>query len=274
MSTEYTAIRLDRRGHVAEVVLNNPKKLNAMAPIFFEEIGRVFKEIDEDDSIYAVVLWAEGRLFCAGLDLFASGLGAAGPEPTESEAVQKLKMYRHVLQWQENISGPENCRKPVIAAVHNHCIGGGVDLTTSCDIRLCTEDATFAIHETKIGMVADVGTLQRITPIVGKGMAREMAYTGKRITSDRALRCGLVNEVFEDKDSLLAGARALADEIAANPPLAVQGTKNVLQYSEEHTIKEGLDYIAHWNTSFIKSDDLAEAVTAFKEKREPNFTGN
>ncbi len=274
MSSDYTAIRLDRRGPVAEVVLNNPKKLNAMAPIFFEEIGRVFKEIDEDDSIYVAILWAEGRLFCAGLDLFASNLGGKKPPTTESEAVQKMKTYRHILEWQEDISAPEKCRKPVIAAVHSHCVGGGVDLTTACDIRLCTKDATFAIHETKIGIVADVGTLQRITPIVGKGMAREMAYTGKRIPSGRALDCGLVNEVFEDKESLLAGARALADEIAANPPLAVQSTKNVLAYSEEHTIKEGLDYVAHWATSFTASNDLTEAINAFKEKRVPKFTGS
>ena len=274
MSSDYTAIRLDRRGPVAEVVLDNPKKLNAMAWTFFEEIRRAFKEIDEDDSIYVAILWAEGRLFCAGLDLFATTLGSKDSSSTESEAVQKMKMYRHILKSQDGISAPENCRVPVIAAVHGHCVGGGVDLTTACDIRLCTEDATFSIKETQIGVVADLGTLQRITPIVGKGMAREMAYTGKRIPSDRALNCGLVNDVFEDKEGLLAGARALADEIAANPPLAVQGTKNVLAYSEEHTIKEGLDHIAHWATSFTASNDLAEAITAFKEKRAPKFTGS
>ena len=154
-----------------------------------------------------------------------------------------------------------------------HCIGGGVDLTTACDIRLCTKDATFAIHETKIAIVADVGTLQRITGIVGKGMAREMAYTGKRLTADRALRCGFVNEVYEDKEQLLEGAREMAAEIAANSPLAVQGTKAVLQYSEEHTTQEGLEYVAQWNTSFLQSEDLKEAINAFMEKRKPEFHG-
>ncbi len=274
MSTDYTVIRLDRRGHVAEVVLNRPEKLNAMSAALFKELKQAFEEIDADDSIYSVILWGEGRIFCSGLDLFESGLGSSKPESSDSEAVRKMKMYRGVLDIQECISAPEKCRKPVVAAVHNLCIGGGVDLTTACDIRLCTQDATFAIHETKIGLVADVGTLQRITPIVGKGMAREMAYTGKRITADRALSSGLVNAVYDDKDSLLEAARELAEEIAANPPLAVQGTKTVLQYSEEHTIEEGLDHIAHWNTSFMKSNDLTEAVNAFKEKRAPKFTGN
>jgi enoyl-CoA hydratase len=272
MSDDYTVIRLDRNGPIAEVVLDNPKKLNAMSPAFFDEFGRIFREIDEDESIHVAIVWAEGRLFCAGLDLFASGIGSKAATE-ESEAIRKMRMYRHVLKLQDDISAPERCRKPVIAAVHNHAIGGGVDISTACDIRLCTEDATFAIHETKIGLVADVGTLQRITPIVGKGMAREMAYTGKRIPSDQALATGLVNHVYPDKETMLEAARALAQEIAANSTLAVQGTKQVLQYAEEHTIAEGLDHIAHWNTSFMASNDLKEAIDAFKEKREPKFTG-
>lgn len=274
MGDAYTVIRLDREGPIAEVVLNNPDRLNAMGPDFFEQIGRAFAEIDADESIYAVVLWAEGRLFTAGLDLRAMGSVASGGGADDSEARKNFETYKGIRRWQACISGPETCRKPVIAAVHNHCIGGGVDLTTACDIRVCTEDATFAIHETKIAMVADVGTLQRITGIVGKGMAREMAYTGKRITADRALSSGLVNAVYPTKEALLEGARALAREIAANSPLAVQGTKTVLQYSEEHTIEEGLDYIAQWNTSFIRSNDLAESIKAFFEKREPKYTGS
>lgn len=270
---DYTAIRLDKVGHVAEVVLNNPEKLNAMAPIFFEEIGRVFKEIDADPEIRAVVLWAEGRLFTAGLDLKAAGQNVVGGGDNGSEGSRNFELYQLIRRWQDCFSGPELGRKPVIAAVHGHCIGGGVDLTTACDIRLCTQDATFSIHETKIAIVADVGTLQRITAIVGKGPAREMAYTGKRITSDRALRWGLVNEVYPDKDSMLAAARAMAAEIAANSPLAVQGTKAVLQYSEEHSTREGLEYVAQWNSSFLRSNDLIEAMQAFMEKRQPVFKG-
>lgn len=273
MSSEYTVIRLDVTDHVAEVVLDNPKKLNAMAPVFFEEIKRVFEEIDETPEIRAAILWAEGRHFTAGLDLFASASGLLAPNSDESPVTKNYALYKHVMHLQDCIGAAEKCRKPVIAAVHGHCIGGGVDLTTACDFRLCTKEATFSIHETKIAIVADVGTLQRITNVVGKGMAREMAFTGCKLPSDRALQCGLVNDVFDDKDAMLARARELATEIASFSPLAVQGTKGVLNYSDDHNLRDGLEYIALWNAAFLKSKDVTEAITAFMEKREPQFTG-
>ncbi len=272
--SSYTVIRIDRRAHVAEVVLNNPQKLNAMAPVFFDEIKRAFEELDADDTVRAIILWAEGRLFTAGLDLKASaGNLLAGASNDQTPVQRNRALYHEIKRLQACISAPEKCRKPVIAAVHNHCIGGGVDLTTACDIRLCTEDATFSIHETKIAIVADVGTLQRISRVVGPGMAREMAYTGKRLTADRALRCGLVNDVYPDKDALLEAARAMAGEIAANSPLAVQGSKQVLNYAEQHNLEDGLEYIAQFNAAFLLSNDLTEAVSAFMQKRAPEFAG-
>ncbi len=271
MTEEYSLIRIERDGAVGEIVLDNPDRLNAMSPEFFQEIRRACEELDADDSVNAIVLWAEGRTFTAGLDL-GSAMGALSREG--SDAVKNKGLYELIRDWQDCISAPEKSRKPVIAAVHGHCVGGGVDLTTACDIRLCTRDATFSIKETKLAIVADVGTLQRISGIVGKGMAREMAYTGKRIGAERALATGLVNEVYEDKDSLLAAAREMAREIAANSPLAVQGTKTVLQYSEQHGIEAGLEHVAQWNSSFLLSNDLAEAFSAFMEKREPRFKGN
>ncbi|MEM7353131.1 MAG: crotonase/enoyl-CoA hydratase family protein [Acidobacteriota bacterium] len=272
---ELTVIRLETTGHVAEVVLDRPEKLNAMAPIFFDELRAAFEEVDRDEAIRVAILRAEGPHFTAGLDLKVAAQDVLRPDPdaAKSPVTANTRLYDLIRDWQASISAAERCRKPVIAAVHGHCIGGGVDLTTACDIRLATADATFSIHETKIALVADIGTLQRISAIVGKGMAREMAYTGKRIAADRALQCGLVNEVFDDPESLLAGARAMAEEIAANSPLAVQGTKRVLQYSEEHTIDEGLEFVAQWNSSFLHSQDLVEAMTAFMEKRPPSFTG-
>ena len=183
------------------------------------------------------------------------------------------KLYRNIRRLQDCFSAIETCRKPVIAAIHGHCVGGGVDLTTACDIRVCTEDATFGIHETKIAIVADVGTLQRITALVGKGFAREMAYTGKRVTAERARQVGLVNDVYPDKESMLEAARAMAAEIAENSPLAVQGVKQVLRYSEEHTTDEGLEYVAQWNASRLHTKDLIEAMAAFTEKRKPQFKG-
>lgn len=275
MSHQYTRLRIDRDGHVAEVVLNQPDRLNTMDNDFFQDIRNAFTEIDADPEVRVALLWAEGRLFTAGLDLKAASAGILGGNQSDgSPAVQAEGFVSHLKDWQDCFTTLERCRKPVIAAVHGHCIGGGVDLTTAADIRVCTKDATFAIHETKIAIVADVGTLQRITPIVGKGFAREMAYTGKRIDAERALQFRLVNHVYPDREAMLHGARTLALEIAANSPLAVQGVKKVLQYSEEHTLQEGLDFVAHWNASRLKTNDLTEAVMAFMEKREPQFKGD
>ncbi len=273
--SEFTVLRLETSGPVAEVILDRPDKLNAMAPVFFDEIRAAFEQVDADDVIRVAILRAEGRHFTAGLDLMAAADGVLKPDPAnaDSPVTANTNLYRLIRDWQGSISAAERCHKPVIAAVHGHCIGGGVDLTTACDVRLCTADATFSIQETKLAIVADIGTLQRITAIVGKGMAREMAFTGKRVDADRALRCGLVNDVYPDQESLLAAAREMAAEIAANSPLAVQGAKQVLQYSEQHTIDEGLEYVARWNSSFLHSRDLVEAMTAFLEKRQPEFVG-
>ena len=274
MRTDYTVLRVTHDGPIAEIVLNNPAKLNAMAPIFFDEIRQAFHEVDKHPEARVAILWAEGRHFTAGLDLKAATTGVLASGDGISQASRGDRLYHHIREWQDAISAAETCRKPVIAAVHGYCIGGGVDLTTACDIRLCTQDASFSIHETKIAIVADVGTLQRITPIVGKGMAREMAYTGIKLPADRALQCGLVNAVYPDKEALLAGARALAAEIAANSPLAVQGTKAVLNFSEQHTLHEGLEFVAQWNAARLHSNDLVEAMMAFMEKRDPVFKGD
>jgi len=274
--SDYTTIRVERREQIAEVVLCRPEKLNAMSRAFFFEIQRAFEEIDRDAEIRAAVIWADGRMFTAGLDLkeAVAGVLGGGDGGARSEGARNLGLYREIRTLQDCFTAIERCRKPVIAAVHDKCIGGGLDLITACDVRLCSADASFSIYETRIAIVADVGTLQRITPIVGKGMAREMAYTGKFIPAERALACGLVNEVYPDKESLLAGARAMAAEIAANSPLAVQGAKAVLNYSEQHTTEEGLEYVAQWNSSFLKTNDLGEAMRAFLEKRPPRFTGD
>ena len=272
----YKSIRVERNGPIAEVVLDRPEALNAMRISFFYEIKRAFEEIAADDNIRVTVLRAEGRLFTAGLDLkeAASGvLGSGSNGSGSSLASTNLSAYQGIKNLQDCFTAIEHCPKPVIAAVHGKCLGGGIDLITACDFRVCTADASFSIFETKIAIVADVGTLQRITPIVGKGMAREMAYTGAFVGAERALACGLVNAVYQDKEAMLEGARATAAEIAANSPLAVQGTKMVLGYSEEHTIAEGLEHVAQWNSSFLLSKDLEEAIKAFAEKRVPEFKG-
>ena len=165
------------------------------------------------------------------------------------------------------------CPKPVIAAVHGYCIGGGVDLIAACDIRLASADAVFSVREAKMAIVADLGSLQRLPAIISAGHLAELAFTGKDISAERAKEIGLVNDVAADAEGVHKAAHALAAEIAANSPIAVQGTKAVLAANEGRTVAEGLDYVATWNAGMLASDDLTEAVTAFMEKRPPKFTG-
>ena len=178
-----------------------------------------------------------------------------------------------VLRLQDAITAVARCPKPVVAAVHGYCIGGGVDLIAACDIRLGSADAVFSVREAKMAIVADLGSLQRLPAIIGAGHVAELAFTGKDISAERAKEIGLVNDVAADADGVLKAARALAAEIAANSPIAVQGTKAVLAANEGRTVAEGLDYVATWNAGMLASDDLTEAVTAFMEKRAPKFTG-
>ncbi len=174
---------------------------------------------------------------------------------------------------QRSITAVAACPKPVIAAIHGYCIGGGVDLIAACDIRLASADAIFSVREAKVAIVADLGSLQRLPAIIGAGHLSELALTGKDIDADRAAAIGLVNHVYDGNESLMKEARALADEIGANSPLAVQGTKAVLAANDGRTVAEGLDYVATWNAGMLASDDLTEAMVAFMEKRPPNFTG-
>jgi len=270
---EFTHLRIDKKDGIAEVVLNRPNKLNTMTMALFDEVGRAFKLIDEDQDIRVAIIWAEGKIFTAGLDLMEASTTLFGPSDA-SKAVQSLQLYRHVKSLQGNLDQIHTCKKPVIAAIHGACIGGGVDLITACDIRLCSKDATFCVKETKIAMVADLGTTQRLPKLIGRGLAREVCFTGENITAEKALRYHLVNDVFDDQPKLLAGARDLARKIAANSPLAVQGTKAVLNYAEEHSIADGLEQIALFNSAFLLSEDLQEAIVSFMEKRKPVFKNN
>jgi enoyl-CoA hydratase/carnithine racemase len=182
-----------------------------------------------------------------------------------------IEFIKLLKKWQAAFTSLQKTVKPTICAIHGKCIGGGVDLMTAADIRLATKDASFTIAETKLAIVADLGTLQRITRIVGRGHARELVFTSQYVNAERAASIGLVNHVYEDKEKLLIAARKMASEIADFSPLVVQGSKKVLNFSEDHTEDESLEHVALWNTSFLKSSDLTEAIKAFLERRKPNF---
>jgi enoyl-CoA hydratase len=266
-------LTIDRDGHVATLWLDRPEQRNAMGPAFWNDLPVAMAELDADPDVRAVVVVGRGRHFTAGLDLASMAGDVMGGDAGQSPAARATRFLATVTRLQRSITSVERCSKPVVAAIHGACIGGGVDLVTACDIRLCSADATFGVRETRLAMVADVGTLQRLPRIVGRGHAAELALTGRDIDAARAKEIGLVNDVLPDVDALHAAARALAGDIAANSPLAVQGTKHVLQVCEDRTVDQGLDYVALWNAAFLVSDDLTEAMTAFFEKRPPTFTG-
>ncbi len=263
-------------GHVATVWLDRAEKRNALGPAFWADLPRVMAAVAAEPEVRAVVVAARGPHFTVGLDLVAMS-GLAGPSSANGDPLSMAARARsarsEVLRLQSAVTSVADCPLPVIAAVHGYCIGGGVDLIAACDIRLASADALFSVREAKVAIVADLGSLQRLPHIIGKGHVAELAYTGKDITAARAEAIGLVNQVSTDADEVLGDARALAAEIAANSPLAVQGTKAVLNASEGRSVAEGLEYVATWNAAALASDDLVEAMTAFVEKRPPVFTG-
>ena len=263
----YEYFEIERHGHTATLWLARPEKMNAMNPPFWNELPVVMGELDRDASVRAIVVAGKGKAFTVGLDVKAMSGTLFG------EQDGRFALIEEIIRLQRSISAVAECTKPVIAAVHGWCLGGGIDLITACDVRYAAKDSIFSIRETKIAIVADVGTLQRLPAIVGKGHVAELAYSGEDITAERAAEIHLVNRVFADSDTTLAKARDLAERIAENSPLAVQGTKRVLQYCEGKSVEDGLKYVATWNAAFLKTDDLTEAMSAFLEKRKPKFTG-
>ena len=271
MNAEYKSLRVEKQSGIAEVVITGPGKGNAMGPDFWREMPILFAELDRDEETRAVIIRGEGGNFSFGLDLVAmtGEIGASG----KNLAAERTRFHDKVLDMQQAFNRVADCRKPVIAAINGWCIGGGLDLIAACDIRLASADAKFSLREAKIAIVADLGSLQRLPAIIGEGHTRELAYTGKDIDAARALRIGLVNDVYETPESMLEAARKLAAEIAANPPLVVQGVKQVMNHCADKSVAEGLEYVAVWNSAFMHSLDLVEAITAFRERRKPEFKG-
>jgi enoyl-CoA hydratase len=273
MESNYKSLRVESDDAVAEITLTGPGKGNAMGPDFWREMPALFATLDRDERTRAVIIRGEGESFSFGLDLMAM-MSEMGPHLTgQGLASERTRLLDLIDGMQKACDRVAQCRKPVIAAIGGWCIGGGLDLASACDVRLCSADARFSLREVKVAMVADIGSLQRLPHIIGEAHTRELAFTGKNINADRALRIGLVSDVLETQADLLEAARGLAREIAANPPLVVQGIKQVMNYSIDRSIADGLRYVATWNSAFLQSEDLAEALSAFRERREPRFKG-
>jgi enoyl-CoA hydratase/carnithine racemase len=265
---EEKPIEIEREGHVAWLTLSRPEKRNAMTRAFFASMREAFAELDADADVRVVVIRGQGKSFSAGIDL-----GEAATLLLESTADAREKLRLGILELQDAFTAVERCRKPVIAAVHGHCIGGGVDLLCACDVRMASRDAVFSVRETRLAMIADLGTLQRMQRIVGEGWFRELVFTGRDFTAEEAMQMGFVTRLCDDREAVILEAGKLAGEIADNSPLAVQGAKEVILYSREHGVKAGLEYVATKNSSALHCDDLMEAVQAHMMKRKPEFKG-
>ena len=266
--------RVERRGHVVRVTMDRPDKLNALGPSVWDGLAPLFASIDADPAARCVVLGGAGRAFTSGLDVM--GMVPSLPIDLQGgppDGARRMQLHGAIRRMQAAITAVERCRVPVIAAIHGFCLGGGIDLATACDIRWCAADATFGVRETKLAIVADVGTLQRLPAIVGAAWTRELALTGRDFDAVLAERIGLVTRVLGDKAALDAAVDLLADEIAENPPLAVQGCKRVLVEADQRSVDRGLEYVATWNAGYLATRDLATAVAALATRTKPTFEG-
>jgi enoyl-CoA hydratase len=266
-------LEIERSDAVATLWLANAERRNALGPAFFEELPQRVAELEADETVRAVVLAARGASFSVGLDL-KSDIGAALQASLAGGLAQsREQLYALIRRLQRPLQALAALDKPVVAAIHGVCIGGGLDLVCACDVRYASADAVIGLRETRMAIVADLGSLQRLGSIVGDGHLRELAFTGRDVDAAEAARIGLVNAVLPDAESALVHARRVAALIAANSPLAVRGVKRVLRAASRSALRDGLDYVALWNAAFLPSEDLVEAVSAFLQKREPTFQG-
>ncbi len=255
---------------IAQVSLNRPQKANALHMPAWEELKAVMEELGNRKDVRVIVLSAEGKLFCAGIDLELL-MSAQQFETLSNPTERQEAIYAMVIKLQDCVSAIERCLKPVIAAIHGGCIGGGVDIIAACDLRYCSEDAYFTIKEIDMGMVADLGTLQRLPKFVRPSVVADMAFTGRAVNAEEAREIGLVNGRFKTREELMLGVKEVATQIASKSPHSIRGTKAVLRHAVDHPVTEGLEYIARHNSENLLSDDLKESFRAVMEKRKANY---
>lgn len=262
-------MKIEKEGHIGHLILARPERLNAMDRSFFRSMAEAMEFIQKDDEIWVVIISAEGKAFSAGTDLKELGNLLSGVGAKDRHGLKDL-----IKELQAGFNAIEECNRPIIAAIHGYCIGGGVDLIAACDIRIATKDAIFSIRETKMAIVPDLGTVQRLPYIIGHGFFRELAFTGRDFGAEEAYRMGLITHICDDIQKLMEKAKEIAEEIIECPPLTVRALKEAILFSRDHDIKAGLDIVAHINAYNIPSEDIFEAISAFKERRRPKFTGN
>jgi enoyl-CoA hydratase len=266
----YRCFEVEVADKVAHVRMNRPDELNSMVREFWNELPAIVRGLDAGGDVRAMVLSSTGRHFCAGMDLgvFTSGSGLGGASDDEERGRVRAQLRQTALMLQAGFTSLEKARFPVLAAIQGGCIGGAVDMVCAADMRYASADAYFVIQEINIGMTADVGTLQRLPKLIPDGVARELAYTGRRMPAARAAEVGLVNEVFATHDEMVTGVLDIAREIASKSPLAVWGSKEMLLYARDHSVADALDHVATWQTGMFQPGDMIEAFGARAEGRD------
>lgn len=267
----FSCFEIERTGKVAHLRLSRPDQLNTMTRAFWSELPNAVRMLDAQGDTRVLVISSTGKHFSAGMDLSVFQGSGVVPASTNEAGRLRENVRRAVLELQDSFNALEEARMPVIAAVHGGCIGGAVDMICAADMRYCTADAFFCVQEIHIGMTADLGTLQRLPHLIPQGVVRELAYTGRRLAAARALALGLVNEVFQDHEALIAGVLEVAQEIAARSPLAIHGTKEMLTYARDHSVPDALRYMAAWQSGMFQPADMLESFKAKAEQRAPLF---
>lgn len=267
---DYKTFKVTIKDYIAQVAFNRPEKANSLNETAWEEMRLIFESLHENNEVRVIILTGEGKHFCAGIDLTLL-MDMQKFQQIDCEARKREALRKFIFKLQESISSIEKCRKPVLAAIHGASVGGAVDIIAACDIRYCTEDAYFAIKEIDLGLVADIGTMQRLPKILNPGIMAELAYTGRKVSGTEAKEMGLVNRVYANQEAMMEEVTKIAAEIASKSPLCIRGTKEILLYTRDHTVAESLNYMTAWNASMLFSNDLLEAFQANMEKRKPVF---
>ena len=266
----FNHISVEVKNQIALVELARPDKANALNKTLWFEIESVAIWVDQTPEVRVMILSGQGKHFCSGID-FSLAMQLIGSTQNLPEGHKQEYLFREVLKLQRAFTALENCKKPIIAAIHGGCIGGGVDLITACDMRYASADAIFCVKEIDLAIVADIGTLQRLPKLIGEGRSRELAFTGKNVSAQEGLDMGLVNAVFETKEKMMHHVSEIAIQIAQKSPLTVRGIKNVMNYSRDHSVADGLQYVATWNASMLLSEDIQIAMKAIMSKTLPKF---
>lgn len=272
----YTCFDVTIENNIAHIVLNRPEKRNSMNVAFWDELPAIIQDIDNESRARVIVISSTGPHFSSGLDISAflandnAAQEGSRPDPKEKR-VKGEKLYQNIKRMQKSFSVLEDCRVPVLAAIQGGCIGGGIDLTTACDMRYASAEAFFTVYEINIGMTADVGTFPRLVKLIPEGIVRELCYTGRRMPAEEAKSAGLVNNVYPDQATMLAEVMKIAADIASKAPLAIYGCKRMINYARDHSTADGLDYISIWNASMLQPEEMMEAISANTDKRAGDF---